>query len=195
MRNFKIACYAFMGLFVVAGCAPSSATKPDPSSSAQAGSAPSKSSASAAKGEGALGRARETAPDRSSLSQLQEGKTGAQGSGPLKDIYFEFDSHNLSADAREILRANANWLKSNPSARTEIEGHTDERGTNEYNLALGAKRAQTAKDFLATLGVGADRLSTISYGEEIPTCKEASESCWQRNRRARFVVLPSRPAS
>ena len=79
--------------------------------------------------------------------------------------------------------------------RVEIEGHCDERGTNEYNLALGAKRAQAAKDFLATLGIGADRLSTISYGEEILVCKEASETCWQRNRRARFVILPSRPAS
>jgi peptidoglycan-associated lipoprotein len=93
------------------------------------------------------------------------------------------------------LRANADWLKRNPASRVEIEGHCDERGTNEYNLALGAKRAQSAKDFLATLGIGADRLSTISYGEEIPVCKEASEDCWQRNRRARFVVLPSRPAS
>jgi peptidoglycan-associated lipoprotein len=145
-------------------------------------------------GEGQRGGAQETTTDRSSLGQLQDGKS-SEGTGPLKDIYFDFDSHNLSADAREILRANANWLKTNASARAEIEGHSDERGTNEYNLALGAKRAQTAKDFLATLGIQADRLSTISYGEEIPTCKEASESCWQRNRRARFVVLPSRPAS
>lgn len=194
MINFKIACYALTCLFMAAACAPSSATKSDKASSAQAGSVPSKSSSGPSKGEGALGGTRETTTDRSSLSQLQDGKT-SEGAGPLKDIYFDFDSHSLSGDAREVLRANANWLKTNSAARAEIEGHSDERGTNEYNLALGAKRAQTAKDFLSTLGVGADRLSTISYGEEIPACKDASESCWQRNRRARFVVLPSRPAS
>lgn len=193
MFNFKIACYAITSLFLVASCAPSTANKTD-SAAAQAGSVPTSKGSNPSKGEGDRGSARESTTDRSSLSQLQEGKT-AEGSGPLKDIYFDFDSHTLNTDAREILRANANWLKSNPAARAEIEGHSDERGTNEYNLALGAKRAQTAKDFLATLGVGADRLSTISYGEEIPTCKDASESCWQRNRRARFVVLQGRPAS
>ncbi|MGH7930117.1 MAG: peptidoglycan-associated lipoprotein Pal [Candidatus Binatia bacterium] len=192
MVNFKIACYAVMSLVMAVGCAPSTTRKTD-SASAQRGSASPKAS-SPSKGEGERGSTREAPTDRSSLSQLQEGKS-SESSGPLKDIYFEFDSHSLNADAREILRANANWLKTNSSARAEIEGHSDERGTNEYNLALGARRAQTAKDFLATLGIGADRLSTISYGEEIPTCKDASETCWQRNRRARFVVLPSRPAS
>lgn len=194
MYKFKMACYALLGVFMIASCAPSTATKTD-SASAQAGSAPSTKGSASGKGEGDRGSTRESATDRSSLSQLQEGKSTSEGSGPLKDIYFDFDSHNLTSDARETLRANASWLKSNPAARAEIEGHSDERGTNEYNLALGAKRAQTAKDFLATLGVTAERLSTISYGEEIPMCKDASESCWQRNRRARFVVLPSRPAS
>jgi peptidoglycan-associated lipoprotein len=194
MSNFKIACYAMVSLFMATSCAPSTASKTD-SGAAQADSVPSKGSSSSSKGEGDRVGASEATTDRSSLNQLQEGKSTSEGSGPLKDIYFDFDSHNLNADAREILRANANWLKSNSAARAEIEGHSDERGTNEYNLALGAKRAQTAKEFLATLGIGAERLSTISYGEEIPTCKDASENCWQRNRRARFVVLPSRPAS
>ena len=89
----------------------------------------------------------------------------------------------------------AEWLKSNPSARVEIEGHCDDRGTNEYNLALGAKRAQSAREYLSTLGVAADRLSTISYGEEIPVCREQTDSCWRQNRRARFVVLQGRSAS
>jgi peptidoglycan-associated lipoprotein len=110
-------------------------------------------------------------------------------------VFFDYDRYDLRADARDTLKANADWLKKNPSARIEIEGHCDERGTSEYNLALGAKRAQSAKDYLATLGIAAGRLSTISYGEEIPTCKEQSESCWRQNRRARFVVIPSRPAS
>jgi peptidoglycan-associated lipoprotein len=93
------------------------------------------------------------------------------------------------------LRANADWLKKNSNARVEIEGHCDDRGTSEYNLALGAKRAQAAREYLVTLGVAAARLSTISYGEEIPVCKEATESCWQQNRRARFVIVQGRPTS
>jgi peptidoglycan-associated lipoprotein len=190
-----MACYTLLGVFMVASCAPSTATRPESSSAQSRSPAPGSTSGPSSRGEGDRGSARESTTDQSSLRQLQEGKSTADKSGPLKDIYFDFDSHSLTSEAREILRGNASWLKNNPAARAEIEGHSDERGTNEYNLALGAKRAQTAKDFLATLGVGAERLSTISYGEEIPTCKEATESCWQRNRRARFVVLPGRPAS
>jgi peptidoglycan-associated lipoprotein len=110
-------------------------------------------------------------------------------------VFYDFDRYDLTADARTTLRANADWLKGNSSARIEIEGHCDERGTSEYNLALGAKRAQAARDYLGSLGIAADRLSTISYGEEIPVCKEQTESCWKQNRRARFVILQSRPAS
>ncbi len=193
MSSLKTSYYA-LALFTITACAPSAATKTD-SGAAQSSNVPVKKESSLATGEGERGSTRESATDRSSLSQLQEGKASADANGPLKDIYFDFDSHNLNSEAREVLRANAAWLKSNAAARAEIEGHSDERGTNEYNLALGAKRAQTAKDFLATLGIVADRLSTISYGEELPVCKDASEGCWQRNRRARFVVLPSRPAS
>ncbi len=91
------------------------------------------------------------------------------------------------------LKAAADWLKKNSTARIEVEGHCDDRGTNEYNLALGAKRAQTAKDYLETLGVAAGRLSTTSYGEEIPVCREHSESCWSKNRRDRFVALNVKP--
>jgi peptidoglycan-associated lipoprotein len=135
-----------------------------------------------------------TAPG--SLDALRQGKSAATpASSPLKDVFFDFDRYDLKTDARDTLRTNADWLKSNPSARIEIEGHCDDRGTNEYNLALGAKRAQAAKDYLVTLGILSERLSTISYGEEIPVCREQTESCWSRNRRARFVVIASRPAS
>jgi peptidoglycan-associated lipoprotein len=93
------------------------------------------------------------------------------------------------------LRGNSEWMKTNAAARVEIEGHCDERGTNEYNLALGAKRAQVARDYLVSLGIAADRLSTISYGEEIPVCKETVETCWLQNRRARSVIASGKPAS
>jgi peptidoglycan-associated lipoprotein len=129
----------------------------------------------------------------SSLEALRRGE--AAGSGPLKDIGFNFDSADLSETARATLKANAEWLKANPSARVQIEGHCDERGTAEYNMALGAKRAQAAMDYLSTLGVAANRLSTISYGEEIPVCKEHNEDCWLKNRRARFVTSAAKPVS
>jgi peptidoglycan-associated lipoprotein len=126
---------------------------------------------------------------RSSLDQLQQGKpVGTAASSPLKDIYFDFDRYDLRSDARATLKENAAWLEQNPSATVQIEGHCDERGTAEYNLALGAKRAQTAKDYLTTLGVSAQRLSTISYGQELPVCTEHSEECWQKNRHDRFVI-------
>jgi peptidoglycan-associated lipoprotein len=114
---------------------------------------------------------------------------GKGESGPLQDIYFAYDAFDLSPEARETLRANAGWLQTSSQARVEVEGHCDERGTAEYNLALGAKRAKAARDYLVTLGVAPERLSTISYGEELPLCRDTSESCWQQNRRAHFLVL------
>jgi peptidoglycan-associated lipoprotein len=114
---------------------------------------------------------------------------GPERGGPLEDIHFAYDSFDLSSAAREILRGNASWLQSNGQAKVEVEGHCDERGTVEYNLALGAKRAKAARDYLVSLGVAPDRLSTISYGEELPLCRESNESCWQQNRRVHFLVL------
>jgi len=114
---------------------------------------------------------------------------GPERGGPLQDIHFAYDSFELSSEARDILRANATWLQKNAQAKVEVEGHCDERGTVEYNLALGAKRARAARDYLVSLGVAPERLSTISYGEELPLCKESNESCWQQNRRAHFLVL------
>jgi peptidoglycan-associated lipoprotein len=132
----------------------------------------------------------------SSLDALRTGEsTMTPASSPLKDVYFAFDSHELTVDAREVLKTNANWLKAHASARIQIEGHCDERGTVEYNLALGARRAKTVKDHLVTLGVTLDRISDISYGEEIPICKEQAEGCWEKNRRARFVIVAGRPTS
>jgi peptidoglycan-associated lipoprotein len=128
--------------------------------------------------------------DQSSLDALRRGETENRArDGAMKNVYFEFDQYNLDDDDRATLRANAQWLKTNPAAQVQIEGHCDERGTSEYNLALGAKRAQAARDYLVSLGVAENRLSTISYGEEIPVCREATENCWKENRRDRFVRL------
>ena len=129
-----------------------------------------------------------------SLDSLKRGESPVTPPGSaLKEVFFAFDKYDLSRDARATLKANGDWLKKNPAARLEIEGHCDERGTSEYNLALGAKRAQAAKDYLVTLGIPAGRISTISYGEEIPVCREQNEACWMRNRRDRFVALTGKP--
>jgi peptidoglycan-associated lipoprotein len=127
------------------------------------------------------------------LDAHREGKTAS--SGPLKEIRFNFDSYDLTPEARTILQANAAWLKANPSVTVEIEGHCDERGTTEYNLALGAKRARAALDYLVSLGISAARIKATSYGEELPVCKESSENCYEKNRRDRFVEARGRPAS
>jgi peptidoglycan-associated lipoprotein len=124
-----------------------------------------------------------------SLDRYKQGALGTGDQGPLKDVHFPFDSYELDDQARTILRDNGNWLRDHASAKAEIEGHCDERGTVEYNLALGAKRAHSVKDYLVALGVSADRLTTISYGEELPLCQEHNESCWQTNRRVHAVVL------
>jgi peptidoglycan-associated lipoprotein len=113
----------------------------------------------------------------------------------LQDVYYQFDSVNLELDAQEILTKNAAWLRANPKVRVEIEGHCDDIGSAEYNLALGAKRAQAARDFLLTQGIDPDRLVTISYGKEAPACFETTEECRVKNRRARFVMFTELPTS
>lgn len=105
-----------------------------------------------------------------------------------QDIFFDFDQYDLRTDARGTLDRKATFLNQNGSVRSQIEGHCDERGTNEYNLALGERRANAAKQYLTTAGVNAARLSTISYGEERPLDPGHNEAAWARNRRAHFVI-------
>ena len=123
--------------------------------------------------------------------QLREESQRSQSAREMfenEDILFEFDSASLSVEAQEILRAKAAWLRENPRARVIIEGHCDERGTNEYNLALGDRRAFSAKAFLVDLGIDESRLTTISYGEEKPIASGSTEEAWAKNRRAHFVI-------
>jgi peptidoglycan-associated lipoprotein len=106
----------------------------------------------------------------------------------IKDAYFDYDQYNIRPDAQQALINNARALAQRPSIRVTIEGHCDERGSEKYNLALGDRRAVSAKDFLVSQGVDASRIDTISYGEERPVCEEKTEDCWQKNRRAHFVM-------
>ena len=111
---------------------------------------------------------------------------GAEVPG-MTDIFFDFDKAELRADAQEAVEADAKFLVANPKIKVKIEGHCDERGTNEYNLALSERRAQSVKRHLTALGVDAKRISTISYGEERPFCTDKAEDCFAQNRRAHFI--------
>jgi peptidoglycan-associated lipoprotein len=104
------------------------------------------------------------------------------------DIHFDFDKYVIKPEAMRILDDKAAWLRENTNVSVLIEGHCDERGTNEYNLALGERRANSAREYLVRAGVSEDRLSTVPYGEERPLCTAHNENCWWRNRRAHFVI-------
>src|SRR2546428_2629761 len=145
------------------------------------------------------------APSGSVPASLAEARTPAEGSragtvagrpplsefrtiDALKDIYFDFDRYDIRTDAAKVLDADAAWLNDNARTLVLIEGHADERGTNEYNLVLGERRAKTTLDYLVSHGVQGSRITVISYGEEGPVCKERTEACWAKNRRAHFLV-------
>ena len=106
----------------------------------------------------------------------------------VRDIFFDYDKSDIRDDAKPALSDAAEFLKQNSGIRFTIEGHCDERGSEEYNLGLGDRRANAAKNYLASLGVPVDRMNTISYGKERPQCRESNEECWQKNRRAHFAM-------
>lgn len=192
-RKTPVLLFGFLSLYLLVSCAPA----PEPGDEA---TDPSGAAGQGAAGitEGTLAQGLGTKVDQapvqeSSLAAHQQGTVPEEG--VLADVYFDFDRSELGADARDALQRNSDWIKQNPGVSIEIEGHADNRGTNEYNLALGARRAQAVKDYLVTLGNAPERLSTISYGEELPVCGADSEECWGKNRRAHFVVRTQQPSS
>lgn len=134
-------------------------------------------------------------PEGTSGDTLPADQSGAkagdasEGSSMLRTIYFNFDSYTLRPDAVSALQRNANWLRNNPSVNVQIEGHCDERGTVEYNIALGERRAEAARGYLIKLGIDANRLLKISYGKERPDDLAHNERAWAKNRRDVFVTL------
>jgi peptidoglycan-associated lipoprotein len=121
-------------------------------------------------------------------SEASNEKTGTMAEGP-NPIYFDFDKSFIRDDAKAVMKANAEWLKANPKATVKIEGNCDERGTIEYNQALGQRRAASAKKYLTGMGISGHRISLISYGKEKPICTDHDEACWQKNRRDDFVIV------
>ncbi len=135
-------------------------------------------------------RAAEGAFEKSLVAKKERGIEGeVYETKLLKDIHFDFDRYEVRRGDEEILKEDAAWLKKNPKTKVQVEGHCDERGTVEYNLALGERRANYAKQYLVSLGIAADRISTISYGKERPLDPGHDEEAWAKNRRVHFVVL------
>jgi len=175
---------------IISGCAKQPATTaataapaPAPAPAPRA-AAPGPAPTAAAPAES--GAAATAAPASTARPSLKEFTAVAA----LKDVFFEFDKYDIRAEDAKTLDANATWLKANAENLVLIEGHCDERGTNEYNLALGERRAKAAMNYLVSQGVQANRITIISYGEERPLCNEKNESCWSKNRRAHFLVKP-----
>lgn len=120
-------------------------------------------------------------------AQNRKPKAAATTAG-LQKIHFDFDKSNIKPEFESVLKGNAEWMNSHSKNKVTIEGHCDERGSVEYNIALGDRRANSTKSYMQKLGIGADRLSTISYGKERPLCTQHDEGCWWQNRRAEFVA-------
>ena len=160
-------------VFLFSGCAEKE-VKPEEKPGAE--------KAAPAKPEGKLDEEALKARERELLAKAEE-------ASQLQDIYFDYDKYNIRDDVKAILEKNAAWLKKNPGVKIQVEGHCDERGSNEYNLALGYRRARSARDYLVLLGVDPKRVSTISFGEEKPLDPGHNEEAWTKNRRGHFVIL------
>ncbi len=136
-----------------------------------------------------LARAPESSVRSESLDVASMTLAELNALAPLEDVHFNYDSADLSAEAQAILTRHAEWLRRHGAVSVQIEGHCDERGTVEYNLALGDLRARSVRDFLAQLDIASNRLRTISFGKEVPLDPARNEQAWRRNRRAHFVVV------
>lgn len=197
MGHYRGSLLLVLGALVVAlvlpsGCAKKTSTTKLPVESTQQGATPAQKPE-----ESSVPAITETVPEApvpSSDSLRETDLSARQGdagdpamSQALADVYFDFDQANLREDSRNVLENNARILQKKSSRKVIIEGHCDERGTSQYNLVLGEKRAQAVVRYLTDLGVDPQRMQRISYGEEQPVCQEAEESCYQKNRRAHLV--------
>jgi peptidoglycan-associated lipoprotein len=160
--------------------APAPAPRPASPGPAPAAPAPSSSGATAAPAAPATAAPAAPRPSPKEFAAV----------AALKDVFFEFDKYDIRPEDSKTLDANATWLKQNADNLVLIEGHCDDRGTNEYNLALGERRAKATMNYLVSQGIQANRITIISYGEERPICNEKNDSCWSKNRRAHFLVKP-----
>jgi peptidoglycan-associated lipoprotein len=184
-----------VSLFVLYGCPKSADVSSAPETQPQkVEKAPEKSAQElAAEKAAAEKRAAEAAAAAEAARKADEERAARERAAKekaagLQPIYFDFDKSFVRDDAKAVMKANADYLKANPKVKVRIEGNCDERGTIEYNQALGQRRAAAAKKYLSDLGISAKRISLISYGKEKPVCTESTEDCWQKNRRAELAA-------
>jgi peptidoglycan-associated lipoprotein len=185
MKHYMIALTVIAGSLMLYGCPKSadvsSAPETQPQKVEQAPAKPATSAAETAKGTEASAAAK-------TAEEAKTKEASARSAAGLQPIYFDFDRSFIRDDARSVMKANADYLKANPKVKVRIEGNCDERGTIEYNQALGQRRAASAKKYLTDMGISGNRIRLISYGKEKPVCTEGIEDCWQKNRRDDLVV-------
>jgi peptidoglycan-associated lipoprotein len=185
----RIIIFVAIAATIFVGCAKrpalTTASAPAPTGGAEVQAAPA---APAAPAPAPVAAAPAPAPVTAAPQPVRPAPKDFAAIDALKPIHFDFDRYEIRSGDRRILDANASWLKQNANQLVLIEGHCDERGTNEYNLGLGERRARATMNYLVGQGVQASRISIISYGEERPTCTEKTEGCWAKNRRAAFLV-------
>ncbi|MFV9644239.1 MAG: peptidoglycan-associated lipoprotein Pal [Desulfobacterales bacterium] len=175
------------GLLCIASCA-KKAVKVEPVEAQDEAARKAAAEAAEKAQQEKLARQRGIEEQRLKEKQAVREKMAARNMFINEDIYFDFDKYNLLPMAQQILQKKAEWLWNNPDVSVIIEGHCDERGTNEYNLALGDRRAESARTYLINLGITGSRLTTISYGEERPVDSGHNEVAWAKNRRAHFTI-------
>jgi peptidoglycan-associated lipoprotein len=189
MRRFAVVVLASSLALALAGCGPK--RPPNLSSAESGGSSRDASSAGDVDRSGtgvSEGDINPVDPTGLAGADIPGDMDVTRESGPLDDVYFEFDQYALGDDSKAVLSKHAAWLAARPTVKVMVEGHCDERGTVEYNLALGDKRARAARDYLTSLGVPEGRLSAISLGKERPKDPGHDEAAWTKNRRAHFAV-------
>jgi peptidoglycan-associated lipoprotein len=176
-----------LSLAVLYGCPKKAEVASAPEQPQKVEPAPAKSAEDiAAEKAAAEKRAAEAAARAAEEEKARE--AAAKAAAGLKPIHFDFDKSFIRDDAKPVMKANAEYLKANPKVKVRIEGNCDERGTIEYNQALGQRRAAAAKKYLTDMGISAKRISLISYGKEKPICSQSTEDCWQKNRRDDLIA-------
>jgi peptidoglycan-associated lipoprotein len=186
MRTTALIVQGILLTGLAVGCArtPATSTAAAPPPSGSSTSTPGMSAGGGRSSDGGGG----TRQASSTASTTRPRIDGFKATENLSDIHFEFDKYELTPEATKTLNAHAEWLKANPKHLVLIEGHCDERGTDAYNVALGERRAKATQNYLAAHGVRTARITVISYGEERPQCSEHTEACWEKNRRAHFML-------
>ncbi len=186
MKNFVIAVLTMVSIIAFAGCSQKKIATTDP--------APAPATKPATPPDKATMPAEPNKIPTESVTSLDKDKNASvpayvrELQAKMTDVYFDYDSYDLSEEGKKAVRSLADILAKNNKVTVTVEGHCDERGTNEYNLALGDRRAKAVKDYLSALHVPANKVELISYGEEKPACTESTEACWAKNRRAHFAL-------